>query len=146
MTAGAFPFRRRGAGAGGGGGGGGGGGSGSDTFCRLVRRADGALAGSASAIGLESRAGAFRFLVGADGRAGGLVGGKTEGVEADISEDVAACRVEARVLLEDMSIWLCNLHSNSVTSHDYPVVMRSGRLTKCSCEVGVKRSRVVIKE
>jgi hypothetical protein len=124
MTAGAFPFRRRSAGAGGGGGGGGAGGSGSDTFCRLVRRADEALFGSTSAIGLESRAGAFRFLVGAGGRAEGLATGKRAGVDAGVSEEVAACRVEARVLLEDMSIWLCNLYSISFPSHNYPVVMR----------------------
>jgi hypothetical protein len=115
MTVGAFSFRRRSAGAGGGGAGGTGG-TGSDTFCRLLRRADEALDDSASAVGLESLAGAFRFLADAGGRMEGLATGKI-GVKAATSEDVAACRVEARVLLEDMSIWICNLHSISVTSH-----------------------------
>lgn len=106
MTAVALPFRRRFTG------GGGAGGSGSDTFCLLARRAERALAGSGSATGLGSRAGALRFLNGGGGRIGGAVGvAKAAGV-GEGSEESAACRADARVLLGDMSIWLCTTALN----------------------------------
>lgn len=69
MTAVALPFRRRVTGSEGAGG------SGSDTFCLLGRRAESTLAGSGSATGLDSRAGALRFLDGAGGRIGGTLAG-----------------------------------------------------------------------
>jgi len=106
MTAVALPFRRRITG------GEGAGGSGSDTFCLLARRVEGALAGSSSATGLGSRAGALRFLDGGGGRMGGAAGGAKAAGVGEGSEESAACRAEARVLLGDMSIWLCTIALN----------------------------------
>jgi hypothetical protein len=106
MTAVALPFRRRVIG-----GGGGAGGSGSDTFCLLGRRVERALAGSGSATGLGSRAGALRFLDGG-GRIGGAAGGAKAAEVGEGSDESAACRADARVLLGDMSIWLCNIALN----------------------------------
>jgi hypothetical protein len=104
MTAVALPFRRRFTG------GGGAGGSGSDTFCLLARRAERALAGSGSATGLGSRARALRFLDGG-GRIGAAGGARAAEV-GEGSEASAACRTDARVLLGDMSIWLCTVALN----------------------------------
>ena len=106
MTAVALPFRRRVTG------GGGAGGSGSDTFCLLARRVERALAGSGSATGLGSRAGALRFLDGGGGRIGGAAGGAKAAEVGEGSEESAACRADARVLLGDMSIWLCTVALN----------------------------------
>jgi hypothetical protein len=106
MTAVALPFLRRTTG------GGGAGGSGSETFCLFVRRAEGALAGSGSTIGLGSRAGALRFLDGGGGRIGGGAGGAKAVEVGDGSEESAACRADARVLLGDMSIWLYTVALN----------------------------------
>jgi hypothetical protein len=106
MTAVALPFLRRTTG------GGGAGGSGSETFCFFVRRAEGALAGSGSTIGLGSRAGALRFLDGGGGRIGGGAGGAKAVEVGDGSEESAACRADARVLLGDMSIWLYTVALN----------------------------------
>jgi hypothetical protein len=78
------------------------------------------LAGSGSAIGLGSRAGALRFLDGGGGRIGGAAGGAKAAEVGEGSEDSAACRADARVLLGDMSIWLCtfalNLYPLSTTT------------------------------
>jgi hypothetical protein len=101
MTAAALPFRRRDIGAEGVGGSG----SGSDTFCRFVRRDTAVFAGPGSGIGLDSGTGAFRFLEGGGGRAAGV-----EAVDAAAGksavEELAACRADARVVLEDMSIMI----------------------------------------
>lgn len=100
MTAAALPFLRRGVGCGRAGDPG----SRSDIFCRFVRRIDGGLEGSGSGIGLGSRV--LRFLDDDDGagcaaRVGGAV---ANGVAAGVSEALAACRADERVVLEDMSI------------------------------------------
>jgi hypothetical protein len=133
MTAEALPFRRRLTG------GGGAGGSGSDTFCLLGRRADRALAGSGSGTGLGSRAGALRFLDGA----GGLIGGAAAGVAAaevgEGSEEIAACRADARVLLGDMSIWLCNFALNLRHLYDSRSVIRVEADRVCDAEIESKR-------
>ncbi len=131
MTAVALPFRRRIVG------GGGAGGSGSDTFCLLVRRTEGALAGSGSATGLCSRAGALRFLDGG-GRIGGAAGGAKAVEVGEGSEESAACRADARVLLGDMSIWLYTVCPQSISSlHDNQSVMRveADRVTLFRLEV-----------
>ncbi len=113
MTATALPFRRRAADSGAAGG------SGSVTFCRFCFRVEGALAGSDSGAGLGSCAGAFRFF---DGGGGGLIeeagvgaAAAAEG-ETDEPDEVAACRAEERVLLGDMSIWLCTVQALHVSS------------------------------
>jgi hypothetical protein len=106
MTAVALPFRRRVIG------GGGAGGSGSDTFCLLVRRTEGTFAGSGSATGLGSRAGALRFLDGGGGRIEVAAGGAKAVEFGEGSEESAACRADARVLLGDMSIWLYTIALN----------------------------------
>lgn len=118
MTAVALPFRLRLTG------GGGAGGSGSDTFCLLGRRAGRALAGSGSATGLGSRAGALRFLDGAGGRIGGAAAVVKAAGVGEGSEDIAACRADARVLLGDMSIWLCTLALNLRHLYDNQIVIR----------------------
>ena len=113
MTAVPLPFRRRITGDGGAGG------SGSETFCLLVRRTEGTLAGSGSATGLASSAGALRFLDGGGGLIGGAAGGAKAAEVGEGSEESAACRADARVLLGDMSIWLyiiaLNLYPLSTT-------------------------------
>lgn len=93
-----------------------------ETFCRLLRLADGCFAGSGSGAGLISRAGAFRFR-----DDGGRVGKSGEVIDvAEVpgegSED-PACLADARVTLEDMSIslteiilWFCQLVSDDVDS------------------------------
>jgi hypothetical protein len=122
ITAGVLPFRRRVRAAGVGGGG-----SRSEiVFCRLGLREDDGFAGSISGGGLGSRAGAFRFRDGGEGRfAGGATGsvGARAPVEALVEDsDELAALAEARVtreLEEDMSIvlvgWLlvpCQLLQN----------------------------------
>lgn len=102
IAAGALPFFRRlvdaGAGVGVGS-------SGSVTFCRFARLEDELFIGSASVgDGSGSRVGALRFRDEVEGRTGGA-GVGTMGLAAlDASEKFAACRAEARVILEDMSI------------------------------------------
>jgi hypothetical protein len=110
MTAAALPFRRREAGAGGAGI------STSVSFCLFGRRAETGLAGSGSATGLGSRAGAFRFLLGTGGLTGETAGKGVAAAEGEVSSEFAACRADARVLLGDMSIWLCTLSSTFHTS------------------------------
>jgi len=115
ITAGVFPFFRRGGATAWGAAGGGGAVSVSVavTFCRFVRLAEDGFAGSTSGAGETSRAGALRFLV--DGGGGGCrVDEAAE--EAPIeaagdSEELAACLAAALVilLLGGMSIGVSTL-------------------------------------
>lgn len=98
MTAAAFPFRRRRVG----GGRAGGSGPGSETFCRFVRRVDGGFEDSGSGLGLGSRP--LRFLDAVDTGAGRAEGAVADDEAAGVSEALAACRADERVVLEDMSI------------------------------------------
>lgn len=86
--------------------GGGGGASASDTLGRFVRLADDGLggSGSASGAGLDSRAGALRFREDTCDRADEAVAVVAAEV-VDGPGEFAACRADARVILEDMSIW-----------------------------------------
>ena len=106
ITAGVFPFVlfRRGTAATADAGGAGGG-SESDIFCRFVRLAEVVFAISGSGAGLGSRGGTLRFRDDACDRADAEVAAdpKEEPEEPDTSEELAARRVDARVILEDMS-------------------------------------------
>lgn len=64
---------------------------------------------SGSRAGLDSRTAALRFREGAEGRLGGAAAADAAVAEepAVVSEELAACRVEDRVILEDMSIGSC---------------------------------------
>jgi hypothetical protein len=77
----------------------------------LGRLADGAFVGSGSGSGLGSRAGAFRFREDGEGRVDEAATGPAavaDEPDGD-SEELAACLADARVILEDMSIWLCKI-------------------------------------
>lgn len=70
--------------------------------------------GSGSRAGLGSRTVALRFRVGAEGRPGGAAAADVAVAEvpAGGSEELAACRAEDRVILEDMSIGSSRLTSS----------------------------------
>ena len=102
ITAGFFPFLRRG-GATAAGAGGGWRNSDSATFWRLGRRADEGFADSGSGAGLRSRGKALRFLEGAGPRVDeGVAVVPTEA--PDDSEELAACLADALVILPDMMV------------------------------------------
>ena len=77
----------------------------------MGRLVDGAFISSGSGLGLGSRAGAFRFREDDGGRVNEAATGPAmvaDEPDGD-SEELAACLADARVILEDMSIWLCKI-------------------------------------
>lgn len=93
-----------------------------------MRLADDALrgSGSASGAGLDSRWGALRFRDEACDRADEAVALVAAEV-VDAPGEFAACRADARVILEDMSIWFGDDGIRHRGRHLYTIVGRDNR-------------------